>query len=70
MGLFFILLFALPIGGYYLFIGLFDAITGTKKEEKYNFKPDNITNVYHHHITHNHLHVDKEDLSEMIGGSK
>ncbi|QQV90491.1 hypothetical protein Danklef1_12 [Polaribacter phage Danklef_1] len=70
MELLFILLIALPVCGYYLFVGIFDNITGYKKEEKYNFEPDNITHVHHHHNTHNHLHVDKEDLSEMIGNSK
>ena len=70
MGLFFILLIALPVFGYYLFVGIFDIITGHKKEEKYNFEPDNITHVHHHHNTHNHLHVDKEDLENMIENSK
>tara|TARA_R110001606_G_scaffold321052_2_gene467898 strand:+ start:6282 stop:6485 length:204 start_codon:yes stop_codon:yes gene_type:complete len=54
------------VGGWFLFTGIFDLIFG--KSEKTNYKPD--THIHHHYNTHNHLHVDKKDLTEMIGNKK
>ncbi|WP_435415866.1 hypothetical protein [Polaribacter aestuariivivens] len=62
------LLIGLPIAGYYLFTGIFDVIVGPNKKEDYHFKPD--THIHHHYNTHNHLHIDKKDLTEMIESKK
>ena len=68
MDFFLVLLIAFPICGYYLFVGIFDLLFNSKKEDTDVLKPDNITNIHYH--THNHLHVDKKDLTEMIGNKK
>jgi hypothetical protein len=69
MVLFWVILFG--VAGWYLFTGIFDLIFGkSDSDDNYikNYKPD--THIHHHYNTHNHLHVDKKDLTEMIGNKK
>ena len=69
VAIFFIIVFG--VGGWFLFTGIFDLIFGKSEKDSYypkNYKPD--THIHHHYNTHNHLHVDKKDLTEMIGNKK
>ena len=55
------LLLVLPVGGFFLFRAIFDALTSNEKEEKQN----KTTFVNHNYITENHLHISKEDLLKI-----
>ena len=63
-----LLLIGLPYLGYKLFTGIFDSLTGFKKDKNNwsNYKPDNITNIHHHHNTENHLHVHSKEFKEYL----
>ena len=61
-----LLLIGLPYLGYKLFTGVFDALTGYKKNENdwSNYKPDNITHIHHH--THNNLNVHSKEFENYL----
>ena len=56
-----VLLLVLPVGGFFLFRAIFDALTPGEKESKQN----ETTFINHNYITENHLHISKEDLLKI-----
>ncbi|MDF0706604.1 hypothetical protein [Flagellimonas okinawensis] len=75
MGLLIIILLfiGLPVLGYFLFTGLFDAIFGKSDNDPYSpSKPTKIIDksVHHHYHDNRQIHVDGENFESLVDKDK